>query len=387
MRVAFYAPLKPPDHPVPSGDRRMARLLAAALVRAGHKVQLASRMRAFDGAGDPLRQARIRRQGEAIAARLTARWRAAPAARRPEAWFTYHLYYKAPDWLGPAVAEALDIPYVVAEASHAPKRSESAWAAGHAQAAIGIMAADCVFCLNPVDMAGLAPLIRDPRGLIQLPAFLDVETYAPRDREAARAALAARVALDPATPWLVAVAMMRPGDKLRSYQILGEALSQLLDRPWRLLVVGDGAARGEVEAALAALGDRVAWLGRQAPEALTEIYAAADIAVWPAINEAYGMALLEAQAAGLPVVAGASGGVGSIIADRRTGLLTRPGEALPFAAAVARLLGDANLRAAMGAAARRHVAERHGIDAAAGRIDQALATVAASRALARAGAR
>src|SRR3546814_10406370 len=59
--------------------------------------------------------------------------------------------------------------YVVAEASHAPKRAESAWAAGHAQAATGIMAADCVFCLNPVDMAGLAPLIRDPGRLVQLP--------------------------------------------------------------------------------------------------------------------------------------------------------------------------------------------------------------------------
>lgn len=378
MRVAFYAPLKPPDHPVPSGDRRMARLLAAALVRAGHKVQLASRLRAFDGAGDAARQARIRRQGEATAARLAARWRAAPAERRPEAWFSYHLYYKAPDWLGPVVAEALDIPYLVAEASHAPKRAEGAWAAGHAQAAIGIMAADCVFCLNPVDLAGLMPLVRDPSRLVQLPAFLDAAAYATQDRDATRAALAARWALDPAAPWLIAVAMMRPGDKLRSYRILGEALSQLLDRPWRLLVVGDGAARGEVEAALAPLGARVAWLDRQPLEALADIYAAADIAVWPAINEAYGMALLEAQAAGLPVVAGASGGVASIVADRRTGLLTRPGEALPFAAAVARLLGDADLRQAMGAAARRQVSDQHGIDAAAQRIDQALAAVTAS---------
>ncbi len=387
MRIAFYAPLKAPDHPVPSGDRRMARLLAAALARAGHKVQLASRLRAFDGAGNAARQARIRRQGEAIAARLASRWRAAPAEQRPEAWFSYHVYYKAPDWLGPVVAEALDIPYLVAEASHAPKRAESAWAAGHAQAAIGIMAADCVFCLNPVDIAGLAPLVRDPSRLVQLPAFLDVETYASRDRAAARAALSARWALDPAVPWLIAVAMMRPGDKLRSYQILGEALPQLLDRSWRLLVVGDGAARGEVAAALAPLGARVAWLGRQPPEALADIYAAADIAVWPAINEAYGMALLEAQASGLPVVAGASGGVASIVADRQTGLLARPGEALPFAAAIARLLGDADLRASLGAAARRQVSEQHGIDTAADRIGQALAAVTASRARRREGER
>jgi len=36
MRLAFYAPLKPPDHPVPSGDRRISRLLIQALERAGH---------------------------------------------------------------------------------------------------------------------------------------------------------------------------------------------------------------------------------------------------------------------------------------------------------------------------------------------------------------
>jgi len=52
MRIAFYAPMKPPDHPVPSGDRRMARLLLAALRRGGHQVSLASRIRARDGTGD-----------------------------------------------------------------------------------------------------------------------------------------------------------------------------------------------------------------------------------------------------------------------------------------------------------------------------------------------
>ena len=47
----------------------------------------------------------------------------------------------------------------------------------------------------------------------------------------------------------------------------------------------------------------------------------ADLFVWPAINEAFGMALLEAQASALPVVAGASGGVGGIVASGETGLL------------------------------------------------------------------
>ena len=54
--------------------------------------------------------------------RFLRRCAAAPAAA-PELWFTYHLYHKAPDWLGPRIAGALGIPYVVAEASFAPKQA------------------------------------------------------------------------------------------------------------------------------------------------------------------------------------------------------------------------------------------------------------------------
>ncbi|MBT3400519.1 MAG: glycosyltransferase family 1 protein, partial [Rhodospirillaceae bacterium] len=56
MRVAFYAPMKPPDHPVPSGDRHLARLLLQALRHAGHEPELVSRFVSRDGAGDPTRQ-------------------------------------------------------------------------------------------------------------------------------------------------------------------------------------------------------------------------------------------------------------------------------------------------------------------------------------------
>ena len=94
MRVAFYAPLKSADHPVPSGDRHLARALLRALDHAGHEGIVASRFRSFDRSGDPARQARLQRLGERIAQRLIARWR---DGRPPDVWFTYHLYHKAPD--------------------------------------------------------------------------------------------------------------------------------------------------------------------------------------------------------------------------------------------------------------------------------------------------
>ena len=241
------------------------------------------------------------------------------------------------------------------------------------------MQADRVLCLNPADVSCLEPLLLEMSRLVMLPPFLDTEVYRAASRDAGRAALSARFGLPRDMPWLIAVAMMRPGDKLRSYQLLGEALSGLMNRDWRLIVVGDGKARADVEAALAPLGSRVAWVGATQPEDLPLLYAGADLCVWPAVGEAFGMALLEAQASGVPVVAGAFGGVPAIVADGRTGLLTPPGDAGAFAAAVVRLLEHANLRAAMGAAARDWIARHHGLDTAAGILDAALRGAVAER--------
>ena len=374
MRIAFYAPMKPPDHPAPSGDRRMARLLMAALDAGGHTVELASRFRSYDGAGAAERQRRLGALGCRLAARLAGRYRSRPARRRPQVWFTYHLYHKAPDWLGPPVADSLGIPYVVAEASHAPKQRHGPWAPGWAAAAEGISRADLVLGLNAADAGCVGPLLGARARHVPLRPFLDAAPYAAaaKRRDSLRRAASGRLAIECAAPWLLCVAMMRPGDKLASYRLLGRALARLRTRPWRLLVAGDGPARGVVQAALAGLGDRVHWLGEQSVAALAELYAASDLFVWPAVNEAYGMALLEAQAAALPVVAGGAGGVPDIIADGTTGVLVEEGDAAAFAGAVAALLDHPERRRRLGVAARRRAARRHGLAAAARTIDAAL---------------
>ena len=219
MRIAFYAPLKPPDHPVPSGDRRVAQLFLAALRRAGHEPALASRFRSFEGRGDQRRQARLAALGQKLAERIVRRCRTAPGSA-PDLWFTYHIYHKAPDWLGPRVAGALGIPYVVAEASYAPKRAGGAWDAGHRAAEHAIRRADAVIGLNPADRDCVLPLLADPARWIAIKPFLDAGCYEPR------------VPADGGPVRLIVVAMMRPGDKLASYRVLGDALSRLGDLDW-----------------------------------------------------------------------------------------------------------------------------------------------------------
>ncbi len=378
MRIAFYAPLKPPDHPVPSGDRRMAGLLIAALEAAGHEPAVVSRLRSYEGDGDVERQAQIRADGNAEAAALAERFAAVPPGERPGAWFTYHLYHKAPDWLGPTVSAALGIPYLVAEASFAPKRAGGPWDAGHGAVADAIARAAAVLAVTEDDVECLRPLVATPERLLRLAPFLDPAPYiAARDaRDATRARLAAAHGLDGDAPWLLSVAMMRPGDKLESYRGLGAALASLGDCGWRLLVVGDGPARPQVEAALGGLGEgRVAYAGEQPQDALAGYYAAADVLAWPAVEEAYGMALLEAQAAGLPVVAGRVRGVADVVRDGETGLLADDADG--FATALRRVLGDAALRHRLGAAAAANVAARHGLETAATTLKRALAVAGA----------
>ncbi len=111
---------------------------------------------------------------------------------------------------------------------------------------------------------------------------------------------------------------------------------------------------------------------------MAPFYAAADVYVWPAVNEAYGMALLEAQAAGLPVVAGRVRGVADVVGDGETGILTAAGDDTAFAAAVRRVLIDARLRARLGTAASRTVAARHGMAAASATLERALAIAGAA---------
>lgn len=361
MRIAFYAPLKSPDHPVPSGDRRMARLFIEALAGGGHEVTLASSFRSYDGAGDATRQARLRRLGCLLASRYLDRCR----AFRPDLWFTYHLYHKAPDWLGPAIACRLDIPYVVAEASFAPKQQGGRWSAGHEAVAAAVRAADRVICVNSDDAECLRLLLPDDRRLVAMKPFLDTDAAARAraGRAGHRKALAARLGIDPAIPWIAVVAMMRAGDKLASYRVLGDALGRIADRRWALLVAGDGLARPQVAAALN-FGNRVRFLGMLERDAVDQLHAAADVAAWPAINEAYGMAVLEAQAAGVPLVVGDRAGVRQIVEADKTALVVPTRDVGAFAAGIASLLDAPARRAEMTANALARVRREHGLSTA-----------------------
>lgn len=125
----------------------------------------------------------------------------------------------------------------------------------------------------------------------------------------------------------------------------------------RLWLIGRGQAEARLRALAAELGleDRVTFEGLVPNESIQECHARIDVFAMLSNAESFGVAALEAQACGKPVVATAVGGLPEVVQDGVTGFLVPPRDPGAAAAAIARLVRDDGLRASMGAAARKRV--------------------------------
>jgi len=367
-RIAFYAPLKPPGHPIPSGDREVARNLLKALALAGYDATVASEAISYQKRPSPdlFRQRRATCQAEAQ--RLISAYETNPATA-PELWMTYHPYCKAPDWIGPPVVAALAIPYVTVEACRTRQNEDADWAGARAAVQAAVAQAGANFCLKPSDRDYLATFLPDMQRVVALPPFLDEAEI----RQQGAEGQAGPAVIHPhGSAVILAVGMMRPGAKIESYRLLAAAMADLPANGWNLVVIGDGPARPDVEAMFAFAGERVHFLGALPREKVLAWMKTADIFAWPGVREAFGMVYLEAQASGLPVAAFATAGVPIVVADGVTGLLAPEGDVAALSAIIARLVGATAERRAMGEAGRRNVAAHHGLAAAARTLKEGL---------------
>ena len=148
---------------------------------------------------------------------------------------------------------------------------------------------------------------------------------------------------------------MRAGDKVESYKLIAETL-KVLSEPWQLKIFGDGPERAKVEKIFTSFGDQVQFAGLADPFTLAEAYADSDLFVWPGIGEGFGMAYLEAQAAGLPCVACNAPGPHGALDDASARFVQ--GTPAAFGWAVDDLARNKDRREAMGEAARRIVSTR-----------------------------
>ena len=183
-----------------------------------------------------------------------------------------------------------------------------------------------------------------------IPNGIPTDEYAPDpDR---RAQWRQAHGIEPHATVLVHVGRFAPP---KNHALLVEAFAQVrADTPLYLLLVGGGELQDAVREQVAALGleSRVRFLGVRADVA--DILRASDMFVLSSRVEGNPLSVMEAMAAGLPVVSTAVGGVPELVQEGATGLLVPPDDAGALAQAMQALVDDPVRRQAMGAAARRH---------------------------------
>lgn len=191
--------------------------------------------------------------------------------------------------------------------------------------------------------------------LVAVPTHIDPAFY---DRPEARAAARAALGIGGSDFVVGTVAVLRGW---KGHDLLLDAARDLSTAVpgLRIVLVGDGPQRERLRARLEDEGLReiVTMTGHR--EDVAELLSAMDVFVFPSTgNEGVPQAVLQAMAAGLPVVASSLPSIAEVVREGETGLLFPPGDGPALVEKVLHLAGDADLRRKMGEAGRIHVRER-----------------------------
>lgn len=351
LKIAFYAPFKPLNHPNPSGDLMIGRSICTFLENRGHKVATVSQLRTRLIFEKPWLWPQLLMERQKIDRRLKR--------LVPDLWLTFHTYYKGPDLLGPGACSRLKIPYTIFQGIYATKyrRHLRTWL-GYRANTHALKKAVHVFTNKKKDHHNLSRLVTKNR-LSYIAPGITPEQF--RFDEDARQQLRRRFNIAE-SPLLVTAAMFRPDVKTIGLLTVIEACGRLAKEipDLQLLIIGDGQEKKRLTSAAGrALPGKAHFAGQVPRHRMHRYLSAGDLFAFPGINESLGLVFLEAQACGLPVVAFDNAGVGEAVSDGVTGFLVPLHDNEGFAAAIKKLIQDPDRRRRMGAAASIYIRERH----------------------------
>ncbi len=192
-----------------------------------------------------------------------------------------------------------------------------------------------------------------PETIVSVPTGIDLTRYSPADKAQAKAHLG----LNPAEACIGIVATLR---SWKGHRYLVEAFAGLRRNDAHLLMVGDGPGRENLmqQVAQLGLGTRVLMPGNQAD--VVPWLQALDVFALPSYaNEGVPQALMQAMAAGVPVISTAVGSIDELVRHEETGLMVPPQNVEALRAAIERLLDEPALGERLALAARSWVSERY----------------------------
>lgn len=292
------------------------------------------------------------------------------AERHGERFDIVHSHYWLSGWMGVLVKEALDVP--LANSFHTLGKIKDAAAVGEPPSPAVrlrteeevIAAADCVVAATPYEFDDLLEHYgATPERLFVSPPGVDHGVFSPGDRAASRG----RLGLD-ASPLVLFVGRIQQHKgidiAIRALDLVPAAVAAGEGHPRLIVLGGPSGPDGEHElvelrrlARDLGLADRIGFQRPRPHRAIADLYRAADVLIVPSRSESFGLAAVEAQACGLPVVAARVGGLAHTVADSESGLLVDGRDPRSFAAALTAVLDHPAFGAALAAGAVRHASE------------------------------
>lgn len=378
--VAFYSPRVSLEDARHSGERRLARLFAQALQRAGGRIEVISTTLTYDRVGLEEEQREMQRRCEREADQIIHRMRGRDESEVPRVLFTFGNSHLSPDYIGTILSDVLGVPYFIADCAYNIQERAGKWREGFAAAKDAIIRARKIFCINRHQLASLSQARGDRGALVQVPPFTDISQLRALvgERMTMRRQYAKQYNLDPDKSWLLVAQSMMRGEVQASFQMLAQVLEHMRQTDWQLLIVGDGPQQGEIRRRFRPHRDKVRFLGRLPHQTVQGMMGAVDIYVWPANRLEIGSALLDAQVVGLPVVAGRSEGAGEVIEHEETGYLVPQGDVTEFARALDHLLAKPRRALDMGLNARLRPRELNDMPYIANMLQREIETVIAA---------
>lgn len=273
----------------------------------------------------------------------------------PDIWLTYHSYYKSPDIFGPSICRKLGIPYVIYQGVFATKhrRKIKTWP-GYIANKNALLNADHVFTNKEIDFHNLSRIIL-PEKLSRTRPGIKPEkfSFCPKSRAEIRSKLGLEKSVV-----IMSTAMLRDDVKAKSMTDLINAFALAVQEEpdARLIIAGDGEAKSRLESlAKQKASTKIIFLGKVPRNELYKYYSGADLFAFPGINEALGMVYLEAQSAGLPVVAYSTRGPLETVTHGETGMLSPEGSLEALSLNLLKFIRNKPLRLKMGQAGTKRI--------------------------------
>ena len=352
MNISFYMPFKPLGHNNPSGDLITGMELHHFLRGQNHSVEIPSTLRSRWLYHKPWQFIRVFFEQKRVLKSLRQ--------KRPDIWLSYHTYYKAPDLLGPYCCKMLNAPYTVFQGIYSTKRKRSLKTLpGFLLNKKALFAAQMVFTNKRTDEINLKRLLPEEK-ITYTPPSLTPSQF--NFDLVSRRALKDQWSVGPNRRVVMTTAMFRPGVKTEGILKVIDSCVELKKRGHDLLLilVGDGVNRTKLEVeGSKKLGADILFLGKIPRHELYRYYSAADVFAFPGINESLGMVYLEAQSAGLPVVACNDWGAKEAVLHSRTGLLSQFSQPEQFTNDIELLLTNRDKRIDMRNEAKIHIRQNH----------------------------